>query len=154
RRRFPAAGEAGTEEELSRGEARSVQRSLLLAVGALLAAIVAGAFLLLPIVAIFAHTTPTHLFDQLSNPVATDAFVLSLKTSGAAQLLILLFGTPTAYLISSRRFKGRWLAITFVELPFVLPPAVAGIGLLAAFGRFGLLGSTLSFLGITLGFTQ
>ena len=56
---------------------------------------------------------------------------------------MLLFGTPTAYLLASRRFPGRQLCITFVELPLVLPPAVAGIALLATFGRFGLLGSTL-----------
>ncbi len=71
-----------------------------------------------------------------------------------AQALILLFGTPTAYLLASRRFPGRLLCITLVELPLVLPPAVAGIGLLVAFGRVGLLGSTLDVFGITLPFTQ
>ena len=119
-----------------------------------LAAIVALAFLALPIVAIFARTSPGRLVDQLSNPVVKDALVVSLKTSGLAQLLILLLGTPTAYLLASRRFPGRLLAITLVELPLVLPPAVAGIGLLAAFGRVGLLGSNLRALGITLPFTQ
>ena len=67
---------------------------------------------------------------------------------------MLLFGTPTAYLLASRRFPGRQLCITFVELPLVLPPAVAGIALLATFGRFGLLGSTLETFGITIPFTQ
>ena len=64
------------------------------------------------------------------NPVVVDAFVVTLKTSLVAQALILFFGTPTAYLIATRRFTGRSLAITLVELPLVLPPAVAGIGLL------------------------
>ena len=54
----------------------------------------------------------------------------------------MLFGTPTAYLLATRRFRGHSLAVTLVELPLVLPPAVAGIGLLAAFGRLGLLGSS------------
>jgi molybdate transport system permease protein len=112
------------------------------------------AFLALPIVAIFAHTTPGHLLDQLSNPVVRDAFIVSLKTSAIAQALIVLFGTPTAYLLATRRFPGHSVAITLVELPLVLPPAVAGIGLLAAFGRLGLLGSTFDALGITLPFTQ
>jgi len=112
------------------------------------------AFLLLPIVAIFVHTSPGRVLDQLSNPVVKDAFVVSIKTSVIAQILIVLFGTPTAYLLASRRFPGRPLAVTLVELPLVLPPAVAGIGLLAALGRFGLLGSSLSALGITLPFTQ
>jgi molybdate transport system permease protein len=55
-------------------------------------------------------------------------------------VLILLFGTPTAWFLATRRFPGRAVLITLLELPFVLPPAVAGIGLLVAFGRFGLLG--------------
>ena len=112
------------------------------------------AFLALPIVAIFAHTTPGHLLDQLSNPVVRDAFIVSLKTSAIAQALIVLFGTPTAYLLATRRFPGHSIAVTLVELPLVLPPAVAGIGLLAAFGRLGLLGSTFEALGVTLPFTQ
>jgi molybdate transport system permease protein len=118
------------------------------------AALLALAFLLLPIVAIFAHTTPAHLVDQLSNPVVRDAFVVSLKTSALAQLLIVLLGTPAAFLLASRRFPGHSLAVTLVELPLVLPPAVAGIGLLAAFGRMGLLGSSLHAASITLPFTQ
>jgi molybdate transport system permease protein len=117
-------------------------------------ALLALAFLLLPIVGIFVHTTPGKLLDQLSNPVVKDAFVVSLKTSLLAQALILLFGTPTAYLLATRRFPGHSLAVTFVELPLVLPPAVAGVGLLAALGRYGLLGSSLNALGVSLPFTQ
>jgi len=118
------------------------------------AALLALAFLLLPIVAIFAHTTPGRLIDQLSNPIVRDAFVVSLKTSALAQLLIIVLGTPAAFLLASRRFRGHSLAVTLVELPLVLPPAVAGIGLLAAFGRMGLLGSSLHTLGVSLPFTQ
>ena len=91
---------------------------------------------------------------QLSRPVVTDALVLSLKTSGIAQALVLLLGTPLAYLLATRGFRGRSLAVVLVELPLVLPPAVAGIGLIAAFGRFGLLGGTFDALGIRLGLTQ
>jgi len=118
------------------------------------ASVVTLAFLALPIVAIFAHTSPGNLLDQLSNPVVRDAFVVSIKTSVLAQLLILLFGTPTAYLLATNRFPGHSLAITAVELPLVLPPAVAGVGLLVAFGHVGLLGSSLDVLGISLPFTQ
>ena len=91
------------------------------------AALLALAFMLLPIVAIFAHTTPARLVDQLSNPVVRDAFVVSLKTSALAQVLIVVLGTPAAFLLASRRFRGYSLAVTLVELPLVLPPAVAGI---------------------------
>ena len=115
---------------------------------------VALAFLLLPIVAIFARVSPGELVAQLSRPVVTDALVVSLKTSAIAQALVLLFGTPTAYLLATRRFRGRSLAVVLVELPLVLPPAVAGIGLIAAFGRFGLLGEQLNAFGIQLGLTQ
>ena len=66
--------------------------------------------------------------------------------------MTIAFGTPTAWFLASRRFRGRSLAITIIELPIVLPPAVAGIGLLVAFGRFGLLGSTFSWLGINVSF--
>ncbi|HEY7397303.1 MAG TPA: ABC transporter permease [Gaiellaceae bacterium] len=125
-----------------------------LAVAWVAVALVSFAFLLLPIVAIFAHTSPGRLVDQLSNPVVRDAFRVSIKTSLIAQALILLFGTPTAYLLATRRFPGHALAVTLVELPLVLPPAVAGVGLLAAFGRVGLLGSTLDFFGVSLPFTQ
>jgi molybdate transport system permease protein len=115
---------------------------------------VALGFLVLPVLAIFVHVSPEQLLDQFSNPVVTDALIVSLKTTLIAQALILLFGTPTAWLLASRRFRGRSLCVTLVELPLVLPPAVAGIGLLAAFGRFGLLGSTLRAFGVTIPFTQ
>jgi molybdate transport system permease protein len=138
--------------EIWRGR-QSVRRSLL-ALAYFLASGVTLAFLVLPIVAIFVHVPPGRLIDQLSNPVVVDALIVSFKTTLIAQALVLLFGTPTAYLLASRRFPGRALCVTLVELPLVLPPAVAGIGLLVAFGRFGLLGGALSFLGITIPFTQ
>src|ERR1051325_5275862 len=105
-----------------------------------LAVALALAFLVVPVVAIFVHVAPGTLLDQLSNPVVHDALVVTLKTSLAAQALILLLGTPLAYLLATRRFPGRSALVTLVELPIVLPPAVAGIGLLVAFGRFGLVG--------------
>jgi len=118
------------------------------------AAGLALAFLLVPIAAIFLRVPPGKLLHQLSNPVVTDALIVSAKTTVIAQVLILLFGTPLAYLVASRRFRGRSLVVTLVELPLVLPPAVAGLGLLAAFGRLGLLGSTLDAVGLAIPFTQ
>jgi molybdate transport system permease protein len=102
-------------------------------------------FLVLPAVAVFTKTSPRTLLSQLSNPVVTDALVVTAKTTVAAQLLVLLLGTPTAYLLASRRFRGRSLLVTLVELPLVLPPAVAGLGLLVAFGRTGLLHTSIPF---------
>jgi len=102
-------------------------------------------FLVLPVAAIFLRVPPGKLLHQLSSGVVTDALIVSAKTSVIAQALILVFGTPLAYLLASRRFRGRELVITLVELPLVLPPAVAGLGLLAAFGRAGLLGTSIPF---------
>jgi molybdate transport system permease protein len=118
------------------------------------AAGVAFAFLLLPLVAIFLRVPIGELFDQFGSQVFRDALVVSLKTSLIAHVAVLVFGTPTAYLLARKRFLGRGALITLIELPLVLPPAVAGIALLAAFGRFGLLGDELDALGIQIGFTQ
>ena len=103
------------------------------------------AFLALPVVAIFARVPPTTLVRELGDPVARDALVVSLRTNALAQLLVLGLGTPTAYLLATRRFAGRSVLLTLVELPLVLPPAVAGIGLIAAFGRTGLFSTSIAF---------
>ena len=117
-------------------------------------ACVALSFLLLPIVAIFSELTLGELRAGLTSDVARDALRVTLETNLVAMVLIVLFGTPTAYLLASREFRGRTLLVTLVELPLVLPPAVAGIGLLAAFGRLGLLGGTMESLGIDIAFTK
>jgi molybdate transport system permease protein len=111
-------------------------------------------FLLLPVVAIFLRVSPGELLGGMSSGPALDALRVTLVTSAAANALILLVGTPAAYLIATARFRGRDLVVTLVELPLVLPPAVAGIGLLAAFGRLGLLGGTFDVLGIDVAFTR
>jgi molybdate transport system permease protein len=152
----PAPHQAGAEEAAHGGlpAGSTLIRRALGSAGVFAAAAVALGFLLFPIVAIFARVSPGDLVAQLSRPVVTDALVVSLKTSAIAQAFVLLLGTPTAYLIATRRFRGRSVAVVLVELPLVLPPAVAGIGLIAAFGRFGLLGDTLNAFGIQLGLTQ
>ena len=109
------------------------------------AATVALTFLALPVLAIFLRVSPTTLAHELSDPVARDALIVSLRTSALAQVLVVALGTPTAYLLATRRFRGRNVLLTVVELPLVLPPAVAGIGLLAAFGRTGLLSTSIPF---------
>ncbi len=112
------------------------------------------AFLIVPVAALFLRVPPGDLVSALGNKVVQDALLVSLKTSAIAHLAVLLVGTPAAYVLARRRFPGRGLVLTVIELPLVLPPAVAGIALLAAFGRYELLGGTLSALGITVGFTQ
>lgn len=107
-------------------------------------------FLTLPVVAIFVDTSPRELLSSLDDPVARDALRLSLETTAISIALILLVGTPAAWFLATRRFRGRAIAITLVELPLVLPPAVAGIALLAAVGPSGILGGLVSDTGIEL----
>ena len=115
---------------------------------------IAFAFLLLPIVAIFVRSSPAELIRALGNDVTRDALLVSIKTSAIAHAAVLLIGTPAAYVIARRRFRGRGAVLTLIELPLVLPPAVAGIALFAAFGRMGLLGDELDALGLQIPFTQ
>jgi molybdate transport system permease protein len=112
------------------------------------------AFLALPVLALFLRVPPAELIRQLGEERAREALIVSLTTSLVAHLVILAVGTPAAYLLATRAFRGRALVVSLLELPLVLPPAVAGLGLLAAFGRSGLLGEELSALGVEIPFTQ
>jgi molybdate transport system permease protein len=109
-------------------------------------------FLVLPVLAIFLDSPPRELLDALDEPGALDALWLSLRTSVTALAIIVVVGTPAAYLLATRRFRGRALVITLIELPLVLPPAVAGIALLAAVGPSGILGGAIEDAGIRLTF--
>jgi len=119
-----------------------------------MATAIALAFLLLPVAALFLRAPPGDLVGALGNDVTRDALVVSLKTSAIAHVAVLLLGTPAAYLLAKRRFRGRGLVLSLIELPLVLPPAVAGVALFAAFGRAGLLGDTLDAFGVQIPFTQ
>jgi molybdate transport system permease protein len=119
-----------------------------------LAAVITLVFLALPVAALFLRVSPVDLASSLGSPVARDAIVVSLKTNLFAEALIVGIGTPAAYLLARRRFRGRALVLTLVELPLVLPPAVGGIALFTAFGRTGLVGDELHALGLSIPFTQ
>lgn len=111
---------------------------------------VALCFLTLPVAAVLVSAPPADLLEALRQPESIDALVLSLACSLAALALIVALGTPAAWVLATRRFRGRAMVTTLIELPLVLPPAVAGIGLLLAFGPLGLLGGALDALGIRL----
>ncbi len=115
---------------------------------------IALSFLAIPIVALFAEAPLGEIPGLLSDPVVQEILGVTVKTNLIANALILGLGTPTAYLLATRRFPGHSLLVTLVELPLVLPPAVAGIGMLAAFGAGGLLGDPLAEAGIFIPFTQ
>ena len=107
-------------------------------------------FLTLPIVAIFVDSSPAQLVDALGERGALEALWLSLRTTAMALAIILIVGTPAAYLLATRSFRGKAIVVTLVELPLVLPPAVAGIALLAAVGPSGILGGAVEEAGIEL----
>jgi molybdate transport system permease protein len=107
-------------------------------------------FLTVPVLAIFVNTSPSQLLSSLGDPTARDALRLSLVTTVIALVVIVAVGTPAAYALASRDFRGKSVVTTLIELPLVLPPAVAGIALLAALGPRGVFGSALEELGITL----
>ncbi|MCY3991718.1 MAG: ABC transporter permease [Caldilineaceae bacterium] len=111
-------------------------------------------FLTLPLLALIWRTELTEISTHLAQPVARRAIVLSLWTSATATLLSVLLGTPLAVLMTRRQFRGRRALDTLIDLPTVLPPAVAGLALLMAFGRRGMLGQGLSVAGIEIAFTS
>jgi molybdate transport system permease protein len=131
----------------------AVARAALVAGAAVLMAVVLT-FLVLPIVALLTYQPVHDLIDGLRAQVTIDAIIISLKTNAIAFAITVVLGTPFAYILARHQFRGRSVVITLVELPLVMPPAVAGLALLAAFGRLGLLGSELQVLGIDLAFTQ
>lgn len=116
-------------------------------------AFVVLAFLALPVIALVTAVPPAELPALLTSPTATAAIWISLKTNAIANALILVLGTPAAYLLARRDFRGKAAVLTLIELPLVLPPAVAGIALLAAFGSRGLLGGALAERGLVIPFT-
>ena len=111
-------------------------------------------FLTLPLLALIWRTELTDISTHLAQPVARRAIILSLWTSATATLLTIVLGTPLALLMTRRHFRGRRALDTLIDLPTVLPPAVAGLALLMAFGRRGMLGQGLSVAGIEIAFTS
>jgi molybdate transport system permease protein len=118
-----------------------------------IAAVLLLALLALPLVALVVRIPPGDLLARLGQPLVIDALRLSLLTTVAATLLVVVLGTPLAYLLAMKRLPGQRAIEILVMLPMVLPPTVAGLALLMAFGRMGLLGRSLSAFGITLPFT-
>ncbi len=141
-------------------EARHAQRTLISrrynwnVVLLVLLALPLLAFLSLPLLALLVQADLARLLANAAQREVVQAIGLSLSTSLVATVLAVLLGMPLAYLLARHQFRGRVLLETLIDLPMVLPPAVAGIALLMAFGWRGLLGEQLSVLGIEVAFTQ
>jgi len=134
------AGLSGGREWLASG----------LAIGAL--GLLAG-FITVPILSLVVWTVSEEAWGAMASPVARDALFLSMRTTATTMLILVVVGTPAAYVLARGRFRGNRALNTLMELPIVLPPSAAGIALLLAFGRFGLVGGYLNAFGITLSFT-
>lgn len=110
-------------------------------------------FLSVPLAALFLVQPASELWAHLSSPMALRALALTLRTTLLATALAVALGTPLAYLLARGEFRGRDLLDTLVDLPITIPPVVAGVALLFAFGRRGLLGQELEVLGVEIAFT-
>ena len=121
-----------------------------LAVAAL--ALLAG-FICLPFLSLLLWTINENSWRAMASPVARDALFLSIKTTSLSMAIILVVGTPAAYVLARAEFPGKRIVDTLVDIPAVLPPSAAGIALLLTFGRFGLVGQHLNAFGVTLSFT-
>lgn len=111
-------------------------------------AVIAALFIAFPLAALLTRTSVADLLSAARDPVVLDAMRVSGETTAISLLLILLFGTPLALVLARGRFPGRALLDALVGLPLVLPPVVAGLALLVAFGRTGPVGGALGALGI------
>ena len=89
----------------------------------------------------------------LASPAVLDAFWLSLVTTSISLAITVTLGLPLAFVLARRRFRGKGWLEAVVDLPIVLPPAVAGLALLLVFGRRGLLSAPFELLGISVPFT-
>jgi molybdate transport system permease protein len=110
-------------------------------------------FLLLPILGLVSGTTLADVQSGLSHPLVLPALELSLISTTVSLLLVMVLGTPLAWVIASSNGRSARLLEASLKLPIVLPPAVAGLGLLLAFGQNGLLGAALHRHGLDVPFT-
>jgi molybdate transport system permease protein len=128
-------------------------RNILALVGAAFLVLSVTLYLFLPIVALFVRTTPDLFVSSLTDPEVIAALSLSLVTSAISLAIVIIIGTPFAYIHCRHRYPGKVIVDTLIDLPLVLPPAVAGLALLVLYGRVGLIGKYADLLGIPIAFT-
>jgi molybdate transport system permease protein len=128
-------------------------REVALKAGMALLLILAMTFIALPVVALFLRSPLDTTLRSLHDPMVIDALRLSLMTSTITTITIVVMGTPIAYVSARFNYFGKELGDSVIDLPVIMPPAVAGIALLVAFGRMGIVGHNLNALGINIAFT-
>jgi molybdate transport system permease protein len=111
------------------------------------------ALLGLPLIALVARAVGPDFLSNALSPTALSALRLSLVTSTISTLMVIATGLPLAHVLARWKFRGKTLVELLIDLPIILPPSVAGLALLMAFGRTGLFGRWLFAVGISLPFT-
>ena len=127
--------------------------ALVVRAGAVLLSALLALLLGLPLLSLILRIPPGGIVDRLGDPLIVSALRLSLVTSLSATALVVAAGLPAAYVLATRDFAGKRVVEALIDLPMVLPPTVAGVALLTAFGRAGLAGQALGAVGIALPFT-
>lgn len=110
-------------------------------------------FISVPLVSLFTRVSVGDLLYAITSEAAINALTLSAATAVLSTVIVIIFGTPLAYVNARIPYKGRNIVDTLTDLPIVLPPTVAGLALLMAFGANGLLGQYFSIFGIKIAFT-
>jgi molybdate transport system permease protein len=108
---------------------------------------------LIPILMLFVRTSPQAVLANIGQASMLQAISVSLRTTLTSLGLILLLGTPLAYLMGRYQFRYKKVLDTLIDLPTVLPPSVAGLALLMALGRRGPIGAWLGGMGIEVAFS-
>jgi molybdate transport system permease protein len=110
-------------------------------------------FISLPMISLVVWTASENAWYAMAAPEAREALLLSIRTTSISMLIIVTVGTPAAYVLARAEFPGKRAVDSLIDIPAVLPPSAAGIALLLAFGRLGLVGHYLDVFGITVSFT-
>jgi molybdate transport system permease protein len=110
-------------------------------------------FLLLPILQLFFKIEPRQFIENIQSREVLQAIWISLKTTLVSVAATILLGTPVAYLLHHPKLRLAKIADTLVDIPTVLPPAVAGLALLLVFGRMGWVGKILNLVDIQIPYT-
>ncbi len=147
-RLFCGARDFWLEQKSAKAVPIGTQRWFLRGIGALLVA-----FLLIPLVALFVTLPMSDFVAGLRHPLVWPALRLSFVTTLITLLIVVVLGTPLAWVLAQSQSRAAQLLETLLQLPIVIPPAVAGVALLLAFGRQGLLASLLYPHGWSLAFT-
>jgi molybdate transport system permease protein len=110
-------------------------------------------YIALPVLSLFLKADLSSLPTAFDDPLVRDALWLSLVTTVASTVIVVVIGTPIAYVTARYRYPGKEIIDSVIDLPVVMPPAVAGIALLMAYGRLGIAGHYFNAFGITFAFT-